>query len=183
MLLQRWEIDCGRLNKSWRVASDKSYMVAGTNPHLPSSEQTEEAPTAFPPWIQNKISITNTRVGRCLVCCRLHLVKQIGVKTARPEIETSPLFTQGGVGIQVGGLATGWASFRNEIQNMYIRNLNCFDKSIKNFEILFSINHCFKCGDGTRCQKTTPDFVEEETRPVISCFGFWRLPNEGTFAF
>ena len=82
MLLQRWEIDSGRLNKSWRVANDKSYMVAGTNPHLPSSEQTEEAPTAFPLWIQNKISITNTRVGRCLVCCRLHLVKQIGDKNS-----------------------------------------------------------------------------------------------------
>ena len=180
MLLQRWEIDCGRLNKSWRVASDKSYMVAGTNPHLPSSEQTEEAPTAFPPWIQNKISITNTRVGRCLVCCRLHLVKQIGDKNSSAwNWNLASVYSRGCW--HLGGWPGHWLSFIQEqnILGIWIVSIN----PSQNFEILFSITQGLKCGDGTRCQKTTPDFVEEETRPVISCFGFWRLPNEGTFAF
>ena len=126
MLLQRWEIDCGRLNKSWRVASDKSYMVAGTNPHLPSSEQTEEAPTtAFPPWIQNKISITNTRVGRCLVCCRLHLVKQIGDKNSSAwNWNLASVYSRGCW--HLGGWPGNWLSFIQEqrILGIWIVSIN-----------------------------------------------------------
>lgn len=58
MLLRRWEIDCGRLNKSWSVASDKSYMVAGTNPHLPLIRTNIERPaTTFSLRIQTKQAI------------------------------------------------------------------------------------------------------------------------------
>ena len=114
MLLQHWEIDSGRPNKSWTVANDKSYTVAGTNPHLPVHQNKQYFLSESK--ISN-VSISNTRVARCLVRRCLHLVKQIsGVKTVAWNCNLTSVYTREGAA-SLGGLLISIQKYKIQIWN------------------------------------------------------------------